>query len=378
MMLNKGNRTKLVGIIALLLIVSIFSVGASLGQDDGQAKSHPVIDFTPLAENPVLPRGESGAWDGIEGIVFAPHVIQHEGTYYMFYSGADNDRGRPAAIGYATSEDGINWTKFGENPIIAPDDTGYDGMCVSVGVPMVEDDTWVLYYAANSQPCYGPGRYIGRATAPDPSGPWTRDEEPILEAGSEGEWDHGFIMPHSIVKTDDGYVMYYSGGTEFLVPLPRLVGMATSSDGINWNKCNDPQTIESPCEESDPIYDLTPNGEPAPLEAWAVSVIKGEERWEMFFGSTCPDMVSENCPSFLGYAVSEDGVNWMTYTDEEDRVLMPGGPECEGQWICHRLSYPSALKMDDGSYRIYYTGCDEDSPNDCEIGMATGTIQWED
>lgn len=350
------------------LITLLILMGVSVFAQDTPP---PDIDFSLHPASPVLPRGDESAWDGENGLVFAPHVIEHDETYYMFYSAADNERGRPNAIGLATSEDGINWEKFADNPILEPDGEGYDGMCISNGVPFVEDDgTWVLYYAANADACYGPGQTIARATAPSAEGPWTSDDDPMIESGSEGEWDDGFIMPHSVIRTDDGYLMYYSGGTEYLVPLPRIIGMATSEDGITWNKCNDPTTIAAPCAESDPIFSYDSDGEPQPFEAWAVSVLPTDTGYEMFYSSTCPYLISQNCPAFLAYATSEDGVNWQTYTDLEDRVLMPG---CEGDFACRRLTYPSAIRMDD-AYYVYFTGC-TDVENDCEIGMATGTVR---
>lgn len=354
-------RYLITGILLFLLTALIFA------QDSPPPLE---VDFTMYSGNPVLSRGDADAWDGSDGLVFAPHVIEYNDMYYMFYSAADNEQGRPNAIGLATSEDGITWTKYENNPILAPDNEGYDGMCISNGVPFVEEDgTWVLYYAANAIACYGPGQTIARATAPAPEGPWTPDEDPILESGSESEWDEGFIMPHSVLQTEKGYIMYYSGGSEYLIPLPRLIGMATSVDGLTWNKCNDPETIESPCVESDPIFSYDAEGEVQPMVAWSVSVLPAEDGYEMFFSSTCPEALTQNCPAFLAYATSPDGVYWQTYTDDADRVMMPG---CEGEFACRRLSYPSALWIED-SYHVYFTGC-TDIENDCEIGLVTGTI----
>lgn len=343
--------------LRILLLILLFGMGS------------PMIDFEPHS-GAVIPRGAEGEWDS--AIVYAPHVVQQGDLYYLFYSGSDSDTGRPAAIGLATSTDGITWEKYAENPILAPDGDGYDAMCISVGVPMLlEDNTWVMYYAANSQPCYGPGRYIGRATAPAPEGPWTRDAEPVLTAGEETAWDVGYIMPHSIVPLDDGYLMYYSGGEEFLVPLPRLVGMAISSDGITWAKCDNPDNLTSPCAENQPINQINADETVSILEAWSVDIHRTEAGYGMFFSSTCPEMVSANCPSFLAYGVSEDGFNWQVFTEPDDRVLMPG---CEDGFPCHRLSYPNAIMVEDEIY-LYFTRCTEEE-NDCEIALATGTIEW--
>jgi hypothetical protein len=360
----------------LLSVLLCLMVTAPLLAQDAPDQPLPVVDFTVFEGNPVLTRGEADDWDGGEGMVFAPQVIKADGVYYLFYSGTSSRLGHPASIGFATSTDGVTWTKFEGNPILEPDGEGFDAMCISSAVPFYDGETWTLYYASNSTPCYGPGRYIGRATAPSPEGPWTRDAEPLLEAGGRGEWDEDFIMPHAVIHVDDGYLLYYSGGEEYLVPLPRRVGMATSPDGLTWTKCNDPETIDSPCAESDPIYMREGESEYVPFDAWSVTVLHNGENWEMFFSSTCPELVSGRCPAFIGYATSDDGVYWTTYiNDEEPRILMPGQ---EGTEDWHRLSFPTALIEDDGGYRVYFNGCpapdDNEVTSDCTINVATGTI----
>ena len=81
---------------------------------------------------------------------------------------------------------------------------------------------------------------IGYATSPDGI-TWTLDSlnNPVLTPGSAGQWDDGNLeFPHVLV-IDSVYHMWYTGmrpsegGT-------WQTGWATSDDGINWNKDNDP------------------------------------------------------------------------------------------------------------------------------------------
>ena len=58
-------------------------------------------------------------WEGLS--LMCPHVIwdEQEKIFKMWYSGGETYE--PNAIGYATSKDGINWTKYNGNPVCVPD-----------------------------------------------------------------------------------------------------------------------------------------------------------------------------------------------------------------------------------------------------------------
>jgi hypothetical protein len=78
---------------------------------DDPATTAPPYQFS----DPVLNHGEAGAWDANE--MFTPGVLRTDaGGYEMWYSGwREGLAGN--YIGYATSPDGITWTKHPENPI---------------------------------------------------------------------------------------------------------------------------------------------------------------------------------------------------------------------------------------------------------------------
>ena len=83
-----------------------------------------------------------------ESHVWAPHVIKHEGLYYMYYcaGGADNAHYR---IHLATSKDLYNWERSRANPLLIDGFDARDPMILKVG------DEWVMYYTANSTPTGG-------------------------------------------------------------------------------------------------------------------------------------------------------------------------------------------------------------------------------
>ncbi len=116
-------------------------------------------------------------------------------------------------IGYLTSDDGLNWTATSPDPVLMTKDVPYAKVAIGASDGTVLDDgTWVLYfYTWNSySQTTAPGA-IGRATAPAPTGPWTPDPAPVLNPGSAGSWDELMVGSPRIVKTNDGYRMYYTG-----------------------------------------------------------------------------------------------------------------------------------------------------------------------
>src|SRR3954467_3605865 len=70
-------------------------------------------NWTEYEGNPVFVKGEK-SWD--DGIIVGHSVIKSGNTYKMWYSGA-HDILDPKSIGYATSTDGIHWTRYSGNPV---------------------------------------------------------------------------------------------------------------------------------------------------------------------------------------------------------------------------------------------------------------------
>ena len=239
------------------------------------------IDFTPYENNPVLTRGASGEWDYYR--VWTGTVVHVDDLFHMFYTG----RGEGiTGIGYAVSPDGYTFTKYDANPILQPDGEGFDAAWIEFSAPLVTDDTWMLFYNASREdlinPDMGGGPSIGLTTAPGPTGPWTQGQL-VLKAGGPGEWDAGFILPGSVIATEDGYIMYYTGGPEqeFEWPPTWMCGMASSPDGVSWTKYDDLDTTEAPFAESDPVMQPSDSGwDSAGVHC---SVLKTDSGWEMFY-----------------------------------------------------------------------------------------------
>jgi beta-fructofuranosidase len=80
-----------------------------------------------------------------ESHIWAPHVIHHNGLYYMFYVGGTPDHAA-YRMHLATSTDLNTWTRSAANPLFTDGFDARDPMVTRVG------PQWVMYYTANRTP----------------------------------------------------------------------------------------------------------------------------------------------------------------------------------------------------------------------------------
>lgn len=141
-------------------------------------------------EAPIL-LSDAGSWD--KSGISANSVVRTGGEYRMYYSVFMANQTNPEmAIGLATSEDGMLWTKYN-----------------------------------------------------DPAtGDIFEHSDPVFLKGPEGSWDEHKVEVPRVVRTDAGWVMAYrsddgtsawNGATGY--------GIATSADGIQWNRFQDGPVI---------------------------------------------------------------------------------------------------------------------------------------
>jgi hypothetical protein len=318
------------------------------------------LRFNACEHNPVLVPGEPGSWDDLSTGV--PNIVWHDSMFYLFYMGR-NVAGR-IAIGLATSHDGVHYKKFGANPVLASDNNGFDAFTVGPGIVVKEDSVWVMYFNALETAGFTPGPSIGRATATILTGPWKRRDTPVLKTGNKGEWDAGFVIPSTVLALKEGsYIMYYSGGNDYNTLNDFFVGMATSTDGMNWKKYNDPATTQHPFAESDPVFMNGSAGDWDGNYVWMANVTRYSEGFRMYYtGVPFETNIVE-----IGYATSKDGIHWERY---------PGNPVCvagndlfqKTKGVEGYMENPSVLFLDTICYMYYDCGIAG------KIGLATARV----
>gem|GEM_PF-2790093 len=126
----------------------------------GLAKSSDGIHWADVPGNPVFKKAATG-WDS--GEVSAPAVVRVGKTSYMFYLGETDPTTVKFSIGLATSQDGINWVRYGTAPVLTPG-AGWDGASLGGMSVLYRNGTFQMWYSALSSIT---GHWqIGYATSP--------------------------------------------------------------------------------------------------------------------------------------------------------------------------------------------------------------------
>jgi predicted GH43/DUF377 family glycosyl hydrolase len=120
----------------------------TVGAAIGLATSRDGINFTKHANNPVLTKGADGAWDSLW--VESPSVIYDGTKFVMFYTGIGANW--LPQIGQATSTDGVNWVKNLANPTFVrnPNTTAWDSYAAAVSSVSYDNGVYNMVYAAVS------------------------------------------------------------------------------------------------------------------------------------------------------------------------------------------------------------------------------------
>ncbi len=196
--------------------------------DGGNAKKYVLYAESSDGKNwvkhpiPVLSPGAAGSWDS--WAVQPGIVIKESGVYKMYFTGYANQNYQ-WYIGFATSTDGINWTK-NSNPVLYSG-SGWEYQITAASIIKKGNQYFLYYNGRNSNYT----EKVGLAISNDGINFTKYSGNPILI--NDKPWEGSGVMCPSIYQENNIYKMVYMSaqGTGF--------GFATSTDGINWIK--DPQ-----------------------------------------------------------------------------------------------------------------------------------------
>ena len=199
--------------------------------NDGRTWTRPPVAGNDPNPAPVLTAGAPGAWDA--GGVFGADVLYDPADatapYRMYYSGLSAD---VRAIGYATSSDGIAWTKRAD-PALRPGLPGArDAHAVAHPSVIKDGGLFKMWYEGDDSTV----KAIGYATSVDGVA-WKRaglpaslQQDPL--GGGDPKIRFGIFAP-TVWKTSGGFRMLV-GARSATDPTSTRIVNATSSDGIDW------------------------------------------------------------------------------------------------------------------------------------------------
>ncbi len=284
--------------------------------------------------NPVFIKGNKALDDGI---ILGHSVIKTTSTYKMWYSGGHGIESLNG-IGYATSTDGINWTRYSGDPVFLGKPGSWDESNVAIPVILQDGAVLRMWYLSGDPN----GDKIGYATSVDGIN-WNRYPSPVFQSKAMG-WYRDGIFPGTVIKENGIFKMWFSGSIGSLrqstLTTENSIGYATSPDGIHWAVYDNPATTNAPYHFSDPVVKHGIPGEWDVTSALAPSVIKTEAGYEMWYAGENFSTGEQH----LGYAFSKDGIAWTKY--DKNPVLLAD------TWNI-QLVFPSVI-LDVKKYRMWY------------------------
>lgn len=251
---------------------------------EGQAKSHTTfIDvdrknlskIINVAKQPILPLGKIGSFD--EHAVYPTSVIRDGEDVMLYYAGWFRTKSVPfnTSIGIAVSKDnGVSFNRIADGPILGPSLT-----------------------------------------------------EPFVVSGPK------------IRKFNDKWFLYYIAGTEWLEnngdpEIVYKIKMATSDDGLNWNKINKNIITdileETECQAGPDVFFHNDKYHMYFVYRYALDFRNNKERGYR-----------------IGYATSTDLYNWI----RDDKNV--GIHYSETGWDSEMSHYPHIFELDGDHYMLY-------------------------
>ncbi|MEB3286058.1 MAG: hypothetical protein VKJ04_01000 [Vampirovibrionales bacterium] len=224
----------------------------------------------------------------------------------------------------------------------------------------------------------------------NPRSPLGISKQPVLTAGPPGYFDDNGVYPGSIIQGNDQLLyMYYSGRSNGTAPLYYMaIGLAVSEDaGKSFHKVRkspilgrseiNPWMVSTPCvlrngtlwqmwylsglgwegeksfyhikyaESSDGIIWEPHDNVCIPLDADTTnvaspSVIWDNNRYRMWYS-----YIKRGQGYRIGYAESEDAVNWSRMDSQAGISLSPTG------WDSTSMAYPSVFSYSGNKYMVY-------------------------
>ena len=292
-----------------------------------------------IQPSPVLDVGSAGSWDGTS--LGSVNVLLDDGLLKMWYSGC---AGVICNIGYATSTDGLSWTKYPGNPVLV---SGYSWDTTIQNPTVIKDGTtYRMWFSANDFSYIR----IGYATSLDGVA-WTEYPSPVLSPTSGG-WDQAVVSTPVVIREGPSLTMWYSG---HVGDYSYRMGRATSQDGTNWTK-----------DPANPIMSAAYSWEESRVHP--MQVLGGLGDYELYYYAAFNYVQ-------IGHAVSSDGVSWTR--SPTSPILSPG----PSSWDRASLGVHSVVTI--GAERwMWYSGSDGStrrigvakSPSYFRVGTFTSSV----
>jgi hypothetical protein len=153
-------------------------------------------------------------------------VVVHDATYYMFAEGAKDNHAE-----LLTSKNGIDWKWIGALDVRQSDGKTESRRPCGTPTVWVEGDTWYLMYEWLD-------KGVWLATTKDPMSLVWHDvqKDPVLRTGP-GAYDKDMIAVDQVIQYKGAYyAIYHGSGSGAAMPRTWNTDIARSTDRLHWQK----------------------------------------------------------------------------------------------------------------------------------------------
>ena len=170
-----------------------------------------------------------------------------DGVWYLWYTGMDE---KEAKIGLAVSKDGYSFKRYQQNPIIVPTESHEQGAVMNPRVLWDDaDSVFKMWYSAGEK--FEPD-VLCLATSKDGINWEKHGQNPVFTHGID-KYDQCKVGGCDVVKVNGRYLQFYIGYEN--IDNARIC-VAESNDGIDWKRIKQ-NPILSPTKgawDSDAVY----------------------------------------------------------------------------------------------------------------------------
>lgn len=260
-------------------------------------------------------------------------------TFQMWYTGADEAK---CMVGYATSQDGITWTKPLDHPVLGWGNGGVAHNACHSDVQRLNGRYYAWFSIDTSDYSFTDAKNgdLFEATSPDGI-TWTPTGKAVIHADKSG-WNT-FTANSFVVRTDGHWLMYW----ESFGQGQWRMSTATSTDLLHWNAQDTPSIAGVG-------FGGTAGG------PWITHTAAG---WTMYFHAPPPVQVpGHDLYSQIYEATSTDLKHWTTNP-------VPLVTQEQPSWQVDQIADPSAVVVNGVTY-LYFDGLDNSWPIKASIGVA--------
>jgi len=271
---------------AIAFVLAVLAAGACTSRPPGPAATvfpKELTDWVPYEGNPLFAGTGTDTWD--REIRERGFILREGDTWKLWYTGYDSTKADTKSLGYATSPDGIAWTRDAGNPVydatwtedvgvvkregsyfmfaegkgdiahlltskdgVRWDDHGRLDVRTRSGEPLspgpygtptvwVEDGTWYLFYERDD-------KGIWLATSTDREVWRNVQDEPVIALGPAA-YDRHAVALNQVVRFQGRYYGVYHANADPEWKGPWTTCLAASDDLVHWEKYEDNPVIPS-------------------------------------------------------------------------------------------------------------------------------------